>query len=111
PLGTLLPPGAAVPLGTYPGWILRPRDVGSEGMLVSLMGSYLPLPRTRAERQATGDPRESIAERYGSFDAYRRQFAAACADLRGRRYLLREDADRLQKGRDTSRGEFPALGR
>ncbi len=109
-LGTLLPPEVAVPLGTYTGWNLRRRDAGAEAMLVSLTGSYLPLARTRSERQATGDPRESIMERYGSCEAYRRQFAKVCDDLRQRRYLLAEDVERLLKGLDKVRGRFPAAG-
>src|SRR5207245_6331016 len=80
-LGCLLPPEVAVPLATYTGWNLRRREFGAEGMLASLMGSYVPFPKTRAERQASGDPRESIEERYGSFEQYRKQFAAACEDL------------------------------
>jgi hypothetical protein len=94
-LGTLLPPEVAVPLATYTGWNLRHRDVGAEGMLASLAGSYLPFPRTAAERRKTGDPRESIEERYGSFDEYRKRFTAACDGLVKQRYLLKEDADRL----------------
>src|SRR3954447_18978564 len=77
-LGCLLPLEVAVPLATYTGWNLRRKDVGAEGMLASLMGSYLPFPATRELRQATGDPRLSIAEKYGSFTEYRKQFAAMC---------------------------------
>src|SRR5207237_4830360 len=80
-LGTLLPPEVAVPLATYTGWNLRRRDVGAEGMLLSLAGSYIPFPRTRADREATGDPRPSVEERYGSFDQYRQQFAAMCDEM------------------------------
>jgi hypothetical protein len=107
-LGTLLPPEVALPLATYTGWNLRRREAGAEAMLVSLAGSYIPLPRTRAQRQATGDPRESIEERYGSFDEYRQRFTAACDDLVKRRYLLAEDADRLRAGREKVRELFPA---
>jgi hypothetical protein len=107
-LGTLLVPEVAVPLATYTGWNLRRRDAGAEGMLVSLTGSFVPLPRDRADRQATGDPRLSIEERYGSYEAYCKQFAAACEDLVRRRYLLREDADRLIAGREKVRTLFPA---
>jgi hypothetical protein len=107
-LGTLLPPEVAVPLATYTGWNLRRRDAGAEAMLVSLSGSMIPLPRTRAERQANGDPRESIEERYGSFEDYRRRFAATCDDLVKRRYLLQEDADRLVAGRQKSWDRFTA---
>jgi hypothetical protein len=106
-LGTLLPPEVAVPLATYTGWNLRRRDAGAEGMLASLVGSYIPFPKTKAERAAAGDPRQSIEERYGGFAAYQKQFAAACDGLRERRYLLKEDADRLVKERDKLRGLFP----
>ena len=68
-------------------------------MLASLSGSFIPFPRSREERKATGDPRESIEERYGSCEQYREQFAQACDDLVKRRYLLKEDAERLLAGR------------
>ena len=106
-LGTLLPPEVAVPLATYTGWNLRRRDAGAEGMLVSLTGSYIPFARTEAERKATGDPRESIEKRYGSFDGYRKRFASVCDDLVKRRYLLKEDAERLVAGCEKRRGLFP----
>jgi hypothetical protein len=109
-LGTLAPPEVMVPLATYAGWNLRRRDVGAEAMLASLSGSYIPFPRSRAEREAIGDPRPSIEERYGSFDQYRQRFAATCADLVRRRYLLSEDADRLVAGREKLRDRFPAGG-
>jgi hypothetical protein len=98
-LGTLLPAEVMVPLATYTGWNVRREDVGAPGALVSLMGSYIPFPRTKAERQKTGDPRQSLAERYGDFAAYQKRFAAACADLVQRRYLLPEDEQRLTAGR------------
>ena len=105
-LGTLLVPDVAVPLATYTGWNLRRRDVGAEGMLASLAGSYLPFAKTRSERRAIGDPRPSIEERYGTFGEYRRRYAAACNDLVKGRYLLQEDADRLLARRDKVRGLF-----
>jgi hypothetical protein len=105
-LGTLLPPEVAVPLATYTGWNLRRRDVGAEGMLVSLTGSYLPFPRTREERLRTGDPRRSVRERYGTFANYQRRFAAACGGLVKGRYLLEEDARRLAARQQRERGLF-----
>jgi hypothetical protein len=105
-LGTLLPAEVAVPLATYTGWNLRSREVGAEAMLASLMGSYLPFPRTRADAKATGDPRQSLEERYGSFDAYRQQFKAQCEKMVKERYLLQEDADRLLAGREKYRELF-----
>jgi hypothetical protein len=107
-LGCLLPPEVAVPVGTYTGWNLRRREAGAEGMLASLTGSYLPFPRTAAEREVTGDPRRSIEERYGSFDEYRKRCEAACADLVKRRYLLQEDADRFLAAREKVRALFKA---
>src|SRR5262249_39429299 len=98
-LGTLLPVEVAVPLATYTGWNLRRRDVGAEAMLVSLMGSYIPFAKTRADRERAGDPRPSIEERYGEFENYRKQFEKACQDLVGHRYLLAEDAEKLIKSR------------
>ena len=85
-LGTLLPAEVAVPFATYTGWNLRRRDVGAEAMLASLAGSYLPLPATAPQRKASGDPRPSVEERYGSFEGYRKAFLAARAALLGRRW-------------------------
>jgi hypothetical protein len=104
--GCLLPAEVAAPLATHTGWNLRRRDAGAEGMLASLAGSYLSLPRTRAEREKVGDPRESLEERYGNFEAYQKRFAAACADLVKRGYLLQEDAERLVAGREKVRELF-----
>ena len=106
-LGTLLPPEVRVPLATYTGWNLRGRAVGAEAQLWSLMGSYIPFSKTAAERKRKGDPRPSIEERYGSFAEYEKQFRAGCADYVKRRYLLKEDADRLLAGRAKLKGLFP----
>src|SRR5207245_59804 len=105
-LGTLLPPEVAVPLATYTGWNLRRRDVGAEAMLASLMGSYFPFPRTKAEARASGDPRQSLEERYGSFAEYRKRFNRHCAALVKKGYLLQEDADRLMPGLEKVRPMF-----
>ncbi|MBI2949925.1 MAG: hypothetical protein HYY23_20015 [Verrucomicrobia bacterium] len=94
-LGTLLLPDVSVPLATYTGWNLRGPSVGAEGMLAELMGSMIPFPRTRGEREARGDPRRSIEERYGTSDEYRKRYAAACEKLVSQRFMLREDAERL----------------
>jgi hypothetical protein len=106
-LGCLLPPEVGVPLATYTGWNLRRREVGAEGMQASLLGSYIPFPRTRAERQKTGDPRESIEERYGSFAEYRKRFVTNCEEMVKNRYLLKEDAERLIQEREKLREQFP----
>jgi hypothetical protein len=97
-LGTLLPPEVGVPLATFTGWNLRRRDFGAEAMLANLLGSYIPFAKTKAERLARGDPRPSLEERYGSFAAYRKQFADNCARLVKEEYLLEEDSQRLIAG-------------
>jgi hypothetical protein len=107
-LGTLLPAEVAVPLATFTGWNLRRREVGAEGALVSLQGSYLPFPKTLAERIRAGDPRRSIAERYVTFEGYRRQFEQACDRLVRQRYLLDEDRLRLLNQRMQFRELFPS---
>jgi hypothetical protein len=105
--GCLLPPEVAVPLATYTGWNLRKKEIGAEGMLLSLQGSYIPFPKSAEERKTSGDPRKSIEERYGSFAEYEKQFRAVCAKYVKERYLLPEDAERLIASREKVRGLFP----
>ena len=96
-LGCLLPVEVAVPVATYTGWNPRKADVGAEGQLVSLTGSYIPFPVTKADREKTGDPRPSVHERYGLLDEYTRQLTAAADTLKASGYLLEEDHVRLVK--------------
>jgi hypothetical protein len=51
--------------------------------------------RTRAEREASDDPRPSLEERYPSRDAYLAQVRAAAEALVEQRYVLAEDVDVL----------------
>ena len=106
--GLLDPPEVAVPLATFTGWNLRNREIGAEGMLRALVGSTIPFARTRAQREASKDPRASVEERYASFAAYRDAFNAACAALVQRRLLLPEDVERLQTKGNEAR---PLFGR
>lgn len=105
-IGTLLLPEVFVPLATYTGWNLRHRSVGAEGMLASLQGSYIPFPKTEKERKATGDPRMSVEERYGSFKEYRDEFEQSCAYLAGAGYLLQEDVERMVQGLEQKKAFF-----
>jgi hypothetical protein len=93
----LSPPEVAVPVATYTGWNLRSKEAGAEGELVSLQGSYIPLPVTRAERAQSGDPRPSLEERYGTLDKYLQRLQAKCRELRQAGYLLAEDVDRTMR--------------
>ena len=105
-LGTLLPAEVAVPVATFTGWNLRRRDVGAEDQLVSLSGSYLPFPRTKAEARKSGDPRTSLEERYGTFATYKNRLAERCDQMVKDRYLLPEDAERILKGAEKRQGLF-----
>ena len=53
-------PELAVPLATYTGWNLFNDRSGPTDVLSSMQGSYIPLPRTTADRKRTNDPRLSI---------------------------------------------------
>ncbi len=63
-------PELEVPLATYTGWNLFNERSGPTHEISSMVGSYIPFPRTRAERKASHDPRPSIEERYGSRSEY-----------------------------------------
>jgi hypothetical protein len=105
-LGTLLPAEVAVPVATHTGWNLRRRDAGAEDMLASLAGSYIPLAKTNAEAKASGDPRPSLGERYGSFAAYKRRLSAQCNEMIKQRHLLKEDAERILAAADKRKELF-----
>jgi hypothetical protein len=87
--GIRLPP-IAVPLGTYTGWNAY-RAQPCE--LCDRDGSLIPFARTRQEREAAGDPRPSLEERYGSRDGYIAKVKAAAAALMAARLLLPSDAE------------------
>ena len=83
-------PSIAVPLGTYTGWNVyraQPDELADRD------GSFVPFARTRAEREAAGDPRPSLEERYGNKDFYVTKVRACAAALLADRLLLQSDAD------------------
>jgi hypothetical protein len=84
-------PDISVPLATYTGWNVRHPDIGGPGQTLALLGSTIPFAATRAERQASGDPRPSIEERYASKEDYLRQVQHAAEALVQQGYLLAED--------------------
>jgi hypothetical protein len=85
-------PQIAVPLATYTGWNVYKAQPDE---LADRDGSCIPFARTKAERDAAGDPRPSLEERYGSRDAYVQRVREAAAVLVAERLLLQGDADRL----------------
>jgi hypothetical protein len=85
--GMLLPPEVAVPLGTFTGWNLRKKEVGADGALANLAGSFIPFPTA----EKSDDPRPPIAKRYADVKNYRLHLDEACERLVLDRYLLAED--------------------
>jgi alpha/beta hydrolase family protein len=85
----------AVPLGAFTGWNPRHPEQGAPGDLMSMMGSTLGFPRDPSERERTGDPRRSIAERYGSRAAYLARVREATDILVRARWTLAEDVDAI----------------
>ncbi len=88
-------PDLSVPVATYTGWNLRDESIGNPNLFIGITGGLagwtLPLPATRAEREASGDPRASIEERYAGRDDYLEQVTRAAEDLASEGYLLEED--------------------
>jgi len=84
-------PELAAPLATYTGWNLRDPSIGAPDQRVSFETSYLPFPKTAADRKKSGDPRKSIAERYKSREDYLTRYTAAVSELVQQRWILEED--------------------
>jgi hypothetical protein len=90
-----------VPLGTTTGWnVRRPQNRGPD--LCGLTGSFFPFPRTKLEQRALGDPRRSLAERYGDHAGFVQAVARAAKQLVAERFLLPEDAQALIRAAETS---------
>jgi Alpha/beta hydrolase domain len=79
-----------VPLATYFPWQLR--TGAASDRLASFAGTFVPLPRTDAERASSHDPRPSIERLYGGErDQFLSRVDAAAAELVAERFLLAED--------------------
>ena len=90
-----------MPLATNTGWNLRHPDIGNPdlylGVTGGLSGWTLPFPTTRADREASGDPRPSIEERYASREEYIRLVDEAARALVDKGYLLAEDLEEMME--------------
>jgi len=86
-IGGLRSPDIAVPLASYTGWL--PSNP------VSGVGLYVPFARTRAEREANGDPRLSIEERYQGRAQYLGLVAHSAMALIDDGYLLAGDLPQI----------------
>jgi hypothetical protein len=92
-VGGIVLPEVAVPLGTHTGWTLRHPSIGGEGQRLVFAGATIPFARTRREREAAGDPRPSIEERYRSREDYLERVRRAGVALVAQRYMLEEDVE------------------
>lgn len=92
-------PDIAVPLATYTGWN-EYKPPYPRGEIADRDGSCLPFAADKAAREASGDPRPSIAERYAGRADYLTRVQAVVQALLADRLLLPEDADRyLERAR------------
>jgi Alpha/beta hydrolase domain len=80
-----------VPVATYTGWALRAGPQANDGCESS--GQFIPFAKTKADRQAAGDPRRSSEERYGTLNRYVHEVAHALREMVEQRLLLCEDYD------------------
>jgi hypothetical protein len=83
----------AVPRASYTGWNPRAEGFGA-GTLFPLQGAVAPFALTRAAREATGDTRLSVAERYADDAAYVAAVRSSAARMVAERLLLPQDAER-----------------
>ena len=94
------------PLGTHAGWNLRAPGF-IEDALCGNSGTFIPFAATAAERLASGDPRLSLEERYGTHEAYVLAVATAAQELVAERFLLPEDAERLVRLAEAAKTGLP----
>jgi len=90
-------PELAVPLATYTGWNLRDPKIGVPEAIQSMVGSFIPFAKTKAEREQSGDARLSIEERYGSRDQYLSKIESAAKPLVDEKLLLDRDVVKVKE--------------
>src|SRR5262249_45893467 len=90
-----------VPLGTHTGWNVRKAGFRQPNMC-PLTGSYIAFEMTKAARDAKGDPRRSVQERYGDHAGYVNAVKTAAQQLVSARFLMQEDADRYVRDAESS---------
>lgn len=93
------------PLGTYLGWNISAGGARPfhQGQICNYVGGMIPFARTAQERQATGDPRLSLEERYGNHAGYVAAVRKATVKAQSEGFLLPADAERLIQAAEASR--------
>jgi hypothetical protein len=92
------------PLGTYLGWNItaggaRPFHAGQ---LCNYAGGMIPFAKTKAEREASNDPRPSLEERYGDHAGFVTAVRKATETAKASGFLLEKDAATLIKAAEAS---------
>jgi hypothetical protein len=94
-------PEISVPLASYLSWNLRDPSIGAPNERVAFELSFVPFPKTEADRVKSRDPRRSIADRYEDRDDYFTRFTNALDKLIQQRWILPEDRSAmLQRGEE-----------
>jgi hypothetical protein len=92
------------PLGTYLGWNVTDGRTSPPlaqyrpfhgGQLCDYVGGMIPFARTSAEREASGDPRLSLEERYTDHEGYVEAVRNAAANAVQQGFLLQSNADAI----------------
>ncbi len=85
-------PFVEAPTATLLGWNTRTPEFGGPD-LCDLLGSTISLPKTKAEAEASNDPRPSLEELYGNHAGYVAKVAEAAKKLQEDKLLLPEDVE------------------
>lgn len=94
-------PFVEAPTATLLGWNTRTMEFGGPD-LCDMLGSMIPLPKTRAEADANDDPRPSLEQLYGNHAGYVAKVTEAAKKLQDERLLLPEDVNRIISEADAS---------
>jgi hypothetical protein len=86
-------PDISVPVGTHTGWVPRDPSTGGDGQLLDMMGTTLLFAATASSREACGDPRPALSERYRDRDEYLAKARAAAQELCAEGYIVPEDVE------------------
>lgn len=89
------------PLGTYLGWNITAAGFHKD-QICNYVGGMVPFARTAQDRAASGDPRLSLQERYGSHDGYVEAVRGASERAVREGFLLPTDAAALVRAAQAS---------
>jgi hypothetical protein len=85
-------PLVEAPIATLTGWNTRTPEFGGDD-LCDLLGSTIPLPRTRKDAKASNDPRPALEDLYRDHDDYVGKVEQAAKALEKQRLMLSEDVE------------------